>query len=188
MKDTKEKILETTFMLLIKNGYEGVSVSDIQKKMGISRGLLYCYFKNKSDLILASCMQYFFDGYLNNIDLENISLKDFIEHVLKVADSLAYCGRNKIDILKYNTLYSTVIMREPRFKKYALSEFAKAIIVIHNAKKRGEIKEDIPDNFIGATILSILGRTTYITETPTDDYVRKRIAEDINRFYNLIKK
>ena len=175
-------------MLLIKNGYEGVSVSDIQKELGISRGLLYCYFKNKSDLIIASCKQYFFDGYLNDINLENISLKDFIVHILKVVDSLAHCGKNKIDILKYNTLYSAVIMREPRFKKYALSEFAKAIIVISNAKKRGEIKDEISDDFIGATILSILGRTTYITETPTDNYVRKRIAEDLDNFYNLIKK
>jgi AcrR family transcriptional regulator len=188
VKDTREKILETTFKLLIKKGYEGVSVSDIQKEMGISRGLLYCYFKNKSDLILASCTQYFFDGYLNSIDLENISFKDFIIHVLKVEEELAYCGKSKIDILKYNTLYSTVIMREPRFKKYALSEFAKAIIVIRNAKKRKEIRDDIPDNFIGATLLSILGRTTYITATPTDAYVRQRIVEDIMRFYDLIKK
>ena len=55
MKDTREKILEKTFMLLIRKGYDSVSVSDIQKELGMSRGLLYCYFKNKSDLILAVC-------------------------------------------------------------------------------------------------------------------------------------
>ena len=59
---------------------------------------------------------------------------------------------------------------------------------VMNLKKRGEIKDEISDDFIGATILSILGRTTYITETPTDNYVRKRIAEDLENFYNLIKK
>ncbi len=175
-------------MLLVKNGYDGVSVSDIQKKLGISRGLLYCYFKNKSDLIIAACSQFFFDGYLNTIDLESISLKDFIAHILKVEDTLSHCGRSRIDILSYNTLYSTVIMKEPRFKEFAQCEFAKAIIVIQNAKKRGEIKKEIPENFIGATMLSILGRTTYITETPSDDYIRRRIAEDLARFYDLIKK
>ncbi len=175
-------------MLLIKNGYEGVSVSDIQKELGISRGLLYCYFKNKSDLILAACSQYFFDGYLTTIDLETISLKDFIAHILKVEDKLSRCGDENIEILKYNTLYSSIIMREPRFKQFAQMEFAKAIIVIRNAKERGEIKADLPDNFIGATLLSILGRTTYITETPSDDYIRRRIAEDLEHFYNLIRK
>lgn len=78
-------------------------------------------------------------------------------------------------------------MREPRFKKYALGEFAKAVRVIDNAKKRGEIKQ-LPTNFVGATILSILGRTTYITETSGDDYVRRRIAEDLLRFYDLVKE
>lgn len=188
MKDTRTKILETTFLLLLKKGYDAVSVSDIQKKLGMSRGLLYRYFKNKSDLIIAACAQYFFDGYLNTIDLENISLKDFIAHIIEVENSLSQCGRHKVDILKYNTLYSAVIMREPRFQAFALGEFAKAIVVVRNAKKRGEIKGSIPDNFVGATLLSILGRTTYITYTPTDDYVRRRIREDLERFYALIKK
>ncbi len=187
MKDTREKILEKTFILLIRKGYDSVSVSDIQKELGMSRGLLYCYFKNKSDLILAACTQYFFDGYLTTIDLDEISFRDFILHVIDVHKNIACCGRTRFDILKYNTLYSAVIMREPRFKKYALGEFAKAVRVIDNAKKRGEIKQ-LPTNFVGATILSILGRTTYITETSGDDYVRRRIAEDLLRFYDLVKE
>ena len=183
---TREKILETTFALLIRKGYDSVSISDIQKDLGISRGLLYCYFKNKSDLIIAACMRYFFDGYLTTIDLENVTLKEFISHIIDIHDSIARCGNTRFDILKYNTLYSAVIMREPRFKKYALGEFAKAVSVIDNAKKRGEIK-NLPTNFIGATMLSILGRTTYITETPGDEYVRRRIAEDLMRFYDLVR-
>lgn len=187
MKDTRERILETTFMLLIKNGYDSVSVTDIQKELGISRGLLYCYFKNKSDLIIAACMQYFFDGYLTTIDLEDISLKDFILHIIDVHKNIALCGNTRFDILKYNTLYSSVIMREPKFEHFALGEFSKAVIVISNAIRRGEIK-DLPVNFVGATMLSILGRTTYITQTPGDDYVRRRIAEDLLQFYELIRK
>jgi len=187
VKDTGEKILETTFILLVKKGYDGVSVTDIQQKLGISRGLLYCYFKNKSDLIFAACRRFFFDGYLNNLEMEKITLKEFIEHIKDVENSLAVCGGVKVDILKYNALYSVAIMREPRFKKFALGEFAKAISVIRNAKLCGEIK-DVPANFVGATMLSILGRTTYITETPGDDYVRRRIREDLDRFYELIKK
>ena len=186
MKDTREKILETTFILAVEKGYDGVRVSDIQEKLEMSRGLLYRYFENKSDLIFAACRRYFFDGYLNNIDLDNITLKDFISHIQEVEDSLACVNGQKMDILKYNTLYSHAIMREPKFKDYALGEFAKGVKVIRNAIKRKEIKK-LPENFIGATILSILGRTSYITETPSDDYIRRRIKEDLTRFYELIK-
>lgn len=185
MNQTREKILQTTFSLLIRKGFDSVSVGDIQSELGISRGLLYCYFKNKSDLVLEACKRFFFDGYLASIDLGEISLKDFIAHVIRVHSSLATCGETRYDILCYNTLYSTVIMREPRFQQYALAEFSKAVAVINNAKKRGEIK-DLPANFVGATMLSILGRTTYITETPSDEYVRRRIAEDLWQFYELV--
>ena len=58
--------------------------------------------------------------------------------------------------------------------------------MIHNAIKRAEIK-DLPENFIGATILAIFGRTSYITETPSNVYICKRIIEDITQFYNLIR-
>ena len=45
----------------------------------------------------------------------------------------------------------------------------------------------LPENFIGATILAIYGRTSYITATPSNAYICKRILEDIGRFYELIK-
>ena len=84
-------------------------------------------------------------------------------------------------------MYSRAILRDERFKKYSIEEFTKAMMVIRKAKLRGEIK-DLPEKFVGATLLSILGRTTYITKTPNGDYVKKRIVEDIWNFYNLIKK
>lgn len=186
MNSTREKILQTTFSLLIRKGFDSVSVGDIQSELGISRGLLYCYFKNKSDLVFEACKRFFFDGYLASVNLGEISLKDFIAHVIRVHSSLATCGETRYDILRYNTLYSTVIMREPRFQQYALAEFSKAVEVINNAKRRGEIK-NLPANFVGATMLSILGRTTYITETPSDEYVRRRIAEDLLQFYELVR-
>ena len=92
----------------------------------------------------------------------------------------------EVDILKYNTLYSAIIQSEPRFKLEAQIEFDKARKVIRNAIKRGEIKK-LPENLIGATILAIYGRTSYITTTPSNAYICKRILEDIGRFYELIK-
>ena len=41
MTDTKEKILETALKLFAKDGYEAVSVSDIEDELGITKGALY---------------------------------------------------------------------------------------------------------------------------------------------------
>ena len=53
--DTKDKILKTTFLLLLEKGYDKVLVSDIQNELGISRGLLYRYFKGKDELVYTAC-------------------------------------------------------------------------------------------------------------------------------------
>ena len=186
-KNTREKILEETFLLLLENGYDNVSVSEIQHRLGISRGLLYIYFKSKSDLLFEACRTYFFDRFMTNIDFEKISLRDFISHVRKVIFTLTKINGKEIDILKYNTLCSHLLIQNPDFKSFALEQFSMARKVIRRAIKSGEIK-NVPESFVGATLLAILGRTSYITQTPGKSYVRKRILEDIESFYDIIKR
>ena len=56
MKNTKEKILETTLELFAAKGYEAVSVSDIAGKLGMTKGALYKHYTNKQDIWTAlSC-------------------------------------------------------------------------------------------------------------------------------------
>lgn len=48
---TKDFILQKTFGLLLKRGYNGISVSDIQEATGMARGLLYHYFRGQDELV-----------------------------------------------------------------------------------------------------------------------------------------
>lgn len=50
MNDTKERILTTALALFARDGYEAVSVSDIAKALGITKGALYKHYKNKRDI------------------------------------------------------------------------------------------------------------------------------------------
>lgn len=185
-QSTRDKILQTTFLLLIKKGYDRVLVSDIQESLGISRGLLYRYFNGKTELFFEACRKYFYDRYFPDLDYDKITLAEFFQHAQNAVRAMTNIDGEEVDILKYNTLYSAIIQSEPRFKLEAQIEFDKARKVISNAIKRGEIKK-LPENFIGATILAIYGRTSYITATPSNAYICKRILEDIGRFYELIK-
>lgn len=186
-KNAKDKILEATFALLLEKGADHVSITDIQNKLGISRGLLYCYFKDKTELVFEACRRYFFDRYLENIDFDNISLKDLLSHVSEVVVALTKLNGRDTDIIRYNTLCSNLLLRNPEFRNTALEKFTDARKVIRNAIKNGEIK-NLPESFVGATLLAILGRTSYITATPSESYVRTRILEDIETFYKIIKK
>lgn len=184
---TKDKILRATFLLLLEKGYDRVKVGDIQERMGIARGLPYKYFKNKSELIFAACRKFFYDKYFIDVDYSKISLKEFIDHVEFALARMTSLDGVEVEMLKYNTLYSAMIQHDAEFKREAQGEFDKARGVIRNAIKRGEIR-DLPENFIGATILAILGRTSYITDTPSNSYICRRMMEDVRRFYDLIKK
>lgn len=63
---TRDKILKTTFLLLLEKGYDRVLVSDIQDRLGISRGLMYRYFKSKSELFFEACRKYFYDKFFRS--------------------------------------------------------------------------------------------------------------------------
>ena len=187
MLTTREKILRTTFLLMLEKGYDKILVSDIQNELGISRGLLYRYFKGKSELIFAACREFFYDKFFDkNIDYSTLTLREFLNYSEIAISHMTNIDGVEVSILKYNTLYSSILQVSPKFAEVVDGEFGKARLVIKNAIERGEIKK-IPENFVGGTILAILGRTSYITEFPSNEYICHRIVEDVNRFYDLIK-
>lgn len=58
--EKREKILNAALKLFAGNGYHGTSISMIAEEAGISKGLIYSYFKSKEDLLLE-----LFEGYLD---------------------------------------------------------------------------------------------------------------------------
>ncbi len=48
----KAEILSVALQLFAKQGYHRTSISEIAQKAGISKGLLYNYFKDKKDLLI----------------------------------------------------------------------------------------------------------------------------------------
>jgi len=52
-QNRKIEIINTALKLFAKQGYHKTTISEIAKETGISKGLLYNYFKNKEDLLKA---------------------------------------------------------------------------------------------------------------------------------------
>ncbi|MBR4598374.1 MAG: TetR/AcrR family transcriptional regulator [Opitutales bacterium] len=190
MKNTRDLILANTFVLLLKNGRDNVSISDIQNKTGISRGLIYKYFSGKSELVFEACKKFFFEEFF--ADMENMTLGgcvDFLsKNLRRVMRMLSEIAGEKIDVLKYNLLYAEMLMRDERLKAYARkwSEFL-GRKVLRRAKKSGEIK-DVPDSFVRNVFLDVVGRVSYLgSESGNFDYCDS-IVRDMKILYNLLKK
>ena len=52
-EQSKSKILDAALKLFAEKGYENASISQIAKKAGVSKGLMYNYFRSKEDLVTA---------------------------------------------------------------------------------------------------------------------------------------
>ncbi len=50
MGDTKERILLAALRLFAREGYEGVSVSDVAAALGVTKGALYRHYASKRDI------------------------------------------------------------------------------------------------------------------------------------------
>jgi len=55
--DTPQQIVDSAFALFGRYGYDGVSIDQIAKKTGLSKGAMYWHFKNKDELFIA-CLRH----------------------------------------------------------------------------------------------------------------------------------
>ncbi len=193
MKDTKEKILETAFVLMIKHGMSAVSTGDITKAMGVARSLPYRYFSTKRELIYQSFKLYFCDRFFDSALLDkNTSFKKCIDITVEnLSDLIKNLGRDfgvKIDIFDYNILYIEALKREPRFKRYIAKQTGLLKEIANRAIENGELKA-LPVDFIGRVFLDICGRGSDITAKENSPSCNlDNILSDMQRFYELIKK
>lgn len=78
-------ILDTALELFAEKGYHQTSISDITRKAGISKGLIYNYFESKDD-VLRSIIQTGYDAAYDNLDLngDHSLAKDEFVHFLRI--------------------------------------------------------------------------------------------------------
>lgn len=56
--DTRDKIIETAFIGFLENGYDNISLNEIVKRTGMTKGAFYYYFTNKEQLITETVEKY----------------------------------------------------------------------------------------------------------------------------------
>ena len=91
-KDNRTHIVETAQRLILERGYENVSVADITKEAGVSKGAFYIHFKCKEDLIEEMIDLVFLDIKQESNEM---SLEDAVYHyVLTSVDKIEKTGLN----------------------------------------------------------------------------------------------
>lgn len=152
--ETKYTILKQTFKLLLIKGYDGVSISDIQKATNMSRGLLYHYFGSKEELFVEVTTNYFIN--LFSVDTNTTlgyNIVEMIDYMVSKYSNLCEIASNITDgsyditIMNYDFLFYRVMQENASFaKRYNEVRDYELVIweqVIINSYKQGLLKEGL---------------------------------------------
>ena len=93
---SKEKILSSTTLLFTRKGFDEVSIDDVMREAGLTRGAFYSHFKSKSDIYNQAIIYGAKKARAHISDAEIESVMEFAENYLKI-------GTGEID-LQYCTL------------------------------------------------------------------------------------
>ncbi|MDR1181387.1 MAG: TetR/AcrR family transcriptional regulator [Bacteroidales bacterium] len=156
MKDTKEHIVKTAFLLFLQKSYKAVTLKDIISTTGLSNGAFYHHFKSKEQLFKEVVETYLFQlGRRIYEYYPKDSLWDFIQDTLSEAEGFY----KKIDVfLMHGNGYNYLIFMfeaiglfpeiQKEINRIHKMEFAVWVEVIDIAKAKGEIKTELPTELV----------------------------------------
>jgi AcrR family transcriptional regulator len=80
-EDRPAEITQAALAAFAEKGYAATKVDDVAKRAGVSKGLLYLYFKTKEDLfkaVIRSFLSPRIDALISNIEETDLSAEEFL--------------------------------------------------------------------------------------------------------------
>jgi len=195
MKDTREYIIEEAYKLFLNHSYEAVSISMISDAIGLTKGALYHHFKNKEELYRAVIDKHFPISSVM-VDVDNISLKEYtnacIEHTHKILKAI-FGNEEKFLPVNYLSLIADCFRHYEGFsenKIRVIEDDRKNVeIILRNAIKRGEIRNDINVKTVAYLYFSLsVGLAGDLIRNSSVESAIKSLKGQLNQMYYLLKK
>jgi len=152
VKETEDKILFGAFKLFLTKNFERVTIADLEKALGLSRGAIFYYMKTKEELFRRVVDKYVLSPH--SVDNKFASLKDnsligfiqfYIDSINKTMKSIESCGVENLH-RSYFSLIFQAIQYYPDFSRLISEVFEKELElwkrVVNNAHDSGEIRKE----------------------------------------------
>lgn len=94
--EKKEKIIDAGWKLITSGGYYNTNTKEIAKEAEVSTGIVYQYFKDKHDILIAGLEKYGSEVFYPMLNLENkkININNFQKIIKEMIDE--YINEHKI--------------------------------------------------------------------------------------------
>lgn len=161
MSDSKEHIIKVACKLFLQKSYKEVTMQELVKSTGLSKGAFYHYFESKEQLFLA-VLEFFFASVMIH-HYENYSMNSFYDFYHDYANEIKSYSKEYVKYLigdepegqfnmNYFSLAFDALKLFPDFRARMVKEQQRElkiwIDVINSARKNGEIRSSMSDEEI----------------------------------------
>ena len=198
MNGTRDTIIETAFLLFLKKGFKAVTLTDLEKAVGMTKGTFYYHFLNKEEVLKEGVTRYY--RMLNNRRAEEMnrvhSLREFVDLTIHNLESIGHYGAKRLDSdipeILCLSLMVEVISLYPEFKQMVsdtkISWMSKLEGVILEAKREREIRDDVDTSILAKNLLNIsIGLINYIVIHQDISYALSSVRYQYEQLYSLVK-
>ena len=176
MKNRREYIIRKAMELYALEGYQNVSITDLQNELDIGRGTLYYYFKDQDELFQTCMEQYFLEPKqraLNSVS-EDVLMDGMINAMMQYLGTLEHelmtFTNRSVNTSNVNNLMFTAYSRFPslhrKAQRLALKEVELWRKAIYNSQRAGLVRHGIDVDLIALMLAHVkdsydngLGRT-----------------------------
>lgn len=153
---TKKKIFNTSVTLINERGFENVTVDDICKACGLSKGAFYHHFNSKLDII--SGIETMLNASINDA-MEECEDMNIRTRILVFANSLlSIVDKTGLEFTRQRTKYVVGgdYINEKEANTFSNYSRLKLREMLEMAVAKGELAEKTPVNIITETIMTLL--------------------------------
>ncbi len=195
--ETQEKrtyIINKCYKLLLLKGFDGVSISDIQKECGVARGLLYHYFGSKEDLFYEVVSKVTLPKfYISCEDTNNMNLRETLNYIyyryyeICINDELKGISLLNFDFLTYRATQENMSIRA-QYEEGQAQELKILKIAIEQSVANGDMETDVDHNELALFTTSLISGIWMNSLYEGDiDALFKRLRDVLSLHMTLLK-
>ncbi len=157
--DTEQRIIQAALQIFVRNGYHGTSVSEITRKVGMTKGALYSHFSGKGELLLRIIDEYksrFIGGMTQALEECSGDAMDRIHRVFSFNSRFALKNQ---DLCVFLTFLTSELNADVDFVPALNSvyrEYRKIIsAVVRQGIRQGIFKKDLDPETVALTFIAL---------------------------------
>gem|GEM_PF-1766747 len=191
---TREKILKVALDFFLNNTYRDVSINDIVRAVGITKGGLYHYFKSKDDLF-SEVVENFIDRYTQ------MYLAFFIDETMEFKQKLDFVAARTVELYKseeVKRVYSNLDKFFFELRKHNDRLFTKAIAMnkeilnlvtdlFAREKQKGGLRENLDCEGTAVQFLTSLKGVAQYSLYVEEERLEKNVNTFMENFWRGIQ-